>query len=237
MVSFEFKAFQGNQEIQDLMESPVFDMFFGALGTGSMNFITPEGFLSVLSIYIYLPLSIYSGLLGAGLISKEEKNKTAEYLFTLPVSRKKVLTSKLISGLLYTVISNISVILSAYLIFGRFETSSRFNEFLLNLSFGVFLTQLIFFSVGVGLASILKDYKKSGSMTIAVMLSTFMIAVLSNLVDEANFLRFFTPFRYFEVTAMLEGNFYPIYFILTGVIVFIGIGSLYLFYPKRDLYI
>ena len=94
MVSFEFSVFQGNTEIQEFMNTPVFQQFYNALGAGSANIMTAEGFLSLLSIYIYLPLAIHAGLLGAGIISKEEKNKTAEYLFTLPVSRTKILLYK-----------------------------------------------------------------------------------------------------------------------------------------------
>ena len=63
-------------EIQEFMDSPLFQQFYGALGAGNVNIMTPEGFLSLLSIYIYLPLAIHAGLLGAGIISKEEKNKT-----------------------------------------------------------------------------------------------------------------------------------------------------------------
>jgi len=98
LVSFEFEIFQGNLEIQEFMDSPLFQQFYGALGAGNVNIMTPEGFLSLLSIYIYLPLAIHAGLLGAGIISKEERNKTAEYLFTLPVSRKRILAAKFIAG-------------------------------------------------------------------------------------------------------------------------------------------
>ena len=88
VASIEFNAFAGDQAIADAMAQ--FETIFQALGTASSDMTTPEGFLSILSIYIYLPLAIYSGLLGSGIIAKEEQNKTAEYLFTLPVSRRKV---------------------------------------------------------------------------------------------------------------------------------------------------
>lgn len=237
LVSFEFQVFQGNQEIQEFMESPTFQQFYGALGAGNVNIMTPEGFLSLLSIYIYLPLSIHAGLLGAGIISKEEKNKTAEYLFTLPVSRTKVLLSKFIAGFVYIVLANIIVTGSAWLIFGRFDTTDAYNMFVRNLAFGVFVTQFIFFAIGVGLASTLRDYKKSGSITVGILLSTYMLNVLSNMAKEANFLRFVTPFRYFAAPEMIENEFSLIYFILSFILITTGIVSLFYFYRKRDLYI
>lgn len=237
LVSFEFEIFQGNLEIQEFMDSPVFQQFYGALGAGNVNIMTPEGFLSLLSIYIYLPLAIHAGLLGAGIISKEEKNKTAEYLFTLPVSRMRILVAKFIAGFFYIVLANILVIGSATIIFGRFDVSDNYYIFLRNLSIGVFLIQLMFYGIGLGLASTLKDYKKSGSITVGILLGTYMISVLSNMVEEANFLRFFTPFRYFAAPEMVTNEWSFIYFLLTIIIIGSGVGSLFYFYRKRDLYI
>ena len=52
LVSFEFEIFQGNLEIQEFMDSPLFQQFYAALGAGNVNIMTPEGFLSLLSIYL-----------------------------------------------------------------------------------------------------------------------------------------------------------------------------------------
>jgi ABC-2 type transport system permease protein len=237
LVSFEFEIFQGNLEIQEFMDSPLFQQFYAALGAGNVNIMTPEGFLSLLSIYIYLPLAIHAGLLGAGIISKEEKNKTAEYLFTLPISRINVLIQKFFAGFVYILLANIFVLGSAMVIFGRFETSDMYYQFIRNLSIGVFITQLIFYSIGVGLASTLRDYKKSGSITVGALLTTYMLSVLSNMADESNFLRFFTPFRYFAAPEMVENEFSFIYILLSLILIGIGTSSLFYFYPKRDLYI
>lgn len=237
LVSFEFEVFQGNETIQEFMDSPVFAQFYGALGAGNVSIMTPEGFLSILSIYIYLPLSIHAGLLGSGIISKEEKNKTAEYLFTLPVSRTDVLLSKFLVGFIYIVLANVIVVGSATIIFSRFETSDTYYQFLRNLSIGVFVTQFIFYSIGIGLASVLKDYKRSGAITVGLLLGTYMLSVLSNMVEQANFLRFFSPFRYFAASEMIENEFSFIYILISFIIIASGIVSLFYFYRKRDLYI
>lgn len=235
--SVEFSAFQGSEELKEFMEGEMFQVFFQALGADMLDMTTPEGFLSILSLYIYLPLSIYSGLLGAGIISKEEKNKTAEYLFTLPVSRRKVITVKVLTALLFTILINLIMIGMCALIFWRFSPDQIFYNFLLNLSIGVFFTQLCFLSVGFGLASVLKDYKKSGSITVAILISTFMISILVGIVDEAEFLKYITPFQYFVASDMLHGDFSVIYFILSLLITVTGVSTLYYFYQKRDLYI
>ena len=151
IVTFEFESFYGNAELIDSFAS--FEFLFQALGVSISNITTPEGYISLLSLYIYLPLTIYSGLLGSDIISKEEKNKTAEYLFSLPVKRQKVIGSKLIVALIYSLLINVLLLLVVCLSYLRFDRSSNYFTFLFNMSIGVFLTQLIFLGLGMVLSA------------------------------------------------------------------------------------
>ena len=235
VASIEFEGLHGDPAIADAMAQ--FEALFQALGTSSADMTTPEGYLSILSIYIYLPLAIYSGLLGSGIISKEEKDKTAEYLFTLPITRKKVITNKLIVAIIYSLAIDIFIVFGCYLAFIRFNPEPIFFTFLFNLSIGVFLTELIFLSVGVALSSVLKQYKLSGSITISILISTFMLSFLIGFVEELDFLKYLSPFSYFNSASMLDSSFAISYILITILIVASGISTLLYFYPKRDLYI
>ena len=235
VASIEFDAFQGNDEIAQAMAQ--FEQLFIALGTSPQDMTTPEGFLGIMAIYIYLPLGIYSGLLGSSIISKEEKDRTAEFLFSLPVSRTKVITSKLIVAVFFSALLAFGITVGNILIFSRFDPDPVFFDFVWNMGLGVFLTQMIFLSMGVALSSVLKYYKKSGSITVVVLISTFMLNILIGFVEELEFLMIISPFDYFSVENMLEGLFEIQYLIITFALVFAGIFTLFKFYPKRDLYI
>jgi ABC-2 type transport system permease protein len=234
--TIEFESYEGNQAIIDAMAS--FEVLFQALGASVSDITTPEGFIMILSLYIYLPLSIYSGLLGSNIISKEEKDKTAEYLFTLPIRRDQVIRSKLIVSIFYSVLFNfllISVVCISYL---RFDRSDQYFSFLFNLSIGVFLTQIIFLGLGMVLSSSLKEYKKSGGITIAVLISTFMLSILISMVDgKLDFIKFLIPFQYFPASDMLTGEFNIFYIFISVIVFIITAASTFIFYKKRDLYI
>lgn len=233
--SFEYEAFAGSEEVARAMEQ--FDFLFRAMVGASVDITSPEGYLSLVSLYIYLPLGIYSGLLGSNLISKEERDKTAEYLFTLPVKRSQVLTSKLITGVIYSVILNVTLLTVTYFAFGRLGTSASYNQFVFNMALGVLLTQAIFYSIGALLSAVLRQYKRSGAITIAVLMSTYMMSVLTGLTSKLDFLKYFTPFKYFDVNKMLNNDWQFIYFALTILIVVSSITGVFYFYKKRDLYI
>lgn len=235
VASFEYEVFAGNEQILGFMES--FDFLFEALVGAATDITTPEGYLSLVSIYIYLPLGIFSGLLGSNIISKEERDKTAEFLFSLPVKREKVILSKVIVAVFYTLAINFVTLLVTYFAFGRLGTNDLYNQFVLNMALGVLMTQMIFLTIGMVLSSVLTQYKKSGSLTIGVLMFSYMLSVLISMTDKIDFLKYVTPFKYFSVDQMLKNEFSLIFIILTVIIVTLNITGTFIFYKKRDLFI
>lgn len=235
--SAEYSVFAENQAVADALNNPTFQVMFQALGVNDVNIMTPEGYLSLMSFYIYLPLGIFAAILGSSIISKEERDKTAEYIFTLPVTRKKVLFSKLVVAIFNTLTITVVLMLFCYWAFGRIAYSDNFEPFMINLTIGVFLTQMVFLSIGLFLSSVLKQYKKSGSITLGILITTFMMSMLTQITDKVDFLKYFTPFQYFNVNNMLIGVFPLEFVILTLIIISSCIGGLFYFYNKRDLYI
>jgi ABC-2 type transport system permease protein len=236
VASIEFSAFAGDPAIAEAMQN--FEILFQALGTNVVDMTTPEGYIGIVSIYIYLPLAIFSGLIGSGIISKEEKDKTAEYLFTFPVKRNKVIASKMVVAVFNSILVNVFVILAVYLTYLRFDVSTGYFQFMVNMSIGIFLIQMIFLGLGMVLSAMLKQYKKSGSITVGILISTFMLSILIGMVDgKIDFLKYITPFQYFPSNEMLVGNFSVVYVIITFVVSIGTFAATFYFYKKRDLYI
>ncbi|MDD6042941.1 MAG: ABC transporter permease subunit, partial [Eubacteriaceae bacterium] len=93
-------------EMKDQMDE-VSDMFASmgsfsqAFGMDRLSFGTLIGFYSVeCGNILGLGGACFAAICGANALSKEEKDKTAEFLLTHPVSRKKVITEKLIAVLI-----------------------------------------------------------------------------------------------------------------------------------------
>ena len=234
-VSTEFSAFKDNPDIIDALEG--FDAFYQALGITMSNMSTPEGYISMMSIYLYVPIAIYSALLGSSIISKEERAKTAEYLFTLPIKRETVIRSKMIVGFIYVLSFVLVIILGLTITFYRFELTSSFYNFMFYLGFGLFFTGLIFMSIGLFFASYLKQYKRSGAISLAIAIGTFMLNMVVQLVEELDFLKYVIPYKYFDVEEMLKRNIELIYVLLSLIIICSSITGVFIFYKKRDLYI
>lgn len=84
-----------------------------ALGLEVENFGTILGFYSYMFVYITLCGAIQAMHIGTSIVSKEVRDKTADFLLTKPVSRTKILTAKLLAALTTIVMTNIVFFLSA----------------------------------------------------------------------------------------------------------------------------
>ncbi|MEC9485213.1 MAG: ABC transporter permease subunit [Candidatus Izemoplasma sp.] len=233
VASVEFSVYQGDESIREAMVA--FEPFFKALGVENLNFTTAIGFLAIFSIYIYLPLTIFSGLLGLTILSKEEHKKTSEFLLTLPLKRTTVLTQKLLSGVLLTVILNMLLHFTILAIFYQYNPTIELISFVFHMSLGVLIIQLIFFSIAFMLGIIVAREKVLNGVFLTLLISTFILNMLIGYLDNAYFLPYLTPFYYFRASLMVSGEFKISYMILSLLLIGLSLGYTYYYYPKKNI--
>ncbi len=233
--SLEFRVFSEDPSILAAMDS--FEFFFEILGSSLANITTPEGYLSILSIYILLPAGIFGAMLGSGIIAKEERAKTAEFLYTLPISRWRVLAAKTFVALFYIVLFAATLCGSLILIFQQFDLTQGFYDFMYHMAIGIFFIELIFMSIGMMLSAVLKQYKLSGSITVGVLVVMFMLSMLMGMTDKVDFLKYVTPFQFFTTENMLNNTTDVFFVILASIISVASISVMFVTFRRRDLYI
>ncbi|TCO79806.1 ABC transporter permease subunit [Marinisporobacter balticus] len=205
-------------------------------GISSFDLSTAIGFYGVLFLYLILIATVYAVMLGANIIAKEEKDKTTEFLFVKPVSRSKVITSKLFAVLLNIIILNIVTFIASFVIVNHFNVGNAILTDMIMLIMGMFITQLIFMCIGALVASVSKNPKAATSTAIGILLITFMISMLINMNDKLENLKYITPFKYFGAESIISGKGMDLVFItLSMVIIAISLAGTYRFYNKRDL--
>jgi ABC-2 type transport system permease protein len=102
----------------------------------------------------------------------------------------------------------------------------------------MFIMQMIFLAIGVFLGSAMKHYKQASSLAVSILLGTFFISIISGLNKNLDFLKYFSPFKYFDPVDLLHKASIDIGFVFlsVGIIAACMLGA-YLTYAKRDLYI
>lgn len=205
-------------------------------GFSGFDLATASGFYGILYLYVAVMAAVHATLLGADLISKEERDRTSEFLYAKPITRAGAVTSKLLAGLSNIVILNIVTTLSSLYFVGFFGKGQSFTGDILILMVGLFFLQLIFFSIGALVAGIVKKPKAAPSIATSVMFLTFLVSYLVNLNESLDAFKYLSPFKYFDAAVLMsDGQLDPVYVGLSAVIVAVALFGTYHFYSARDL--
>ncbi len=205
-------------------------------GMGSFDVTKISGFFAFLFSYIVLTVAIHAALLGSGIIAKEERDKTAEFLIVKPISRYRIITSKILAALVNIVVLNLVTLLSSIGMAAVFSKQENITGEIFAFYLSLFLLQLIFMSLGLLLASCMKKPKASGSLAIGILLITYAISKITDLTDRLNALNMLSPFKYFSYERIVNGNGVSLLMILLSLLI-TGIFSAvtYFLYQRRDL--
>lgn len=212
-------------------------VFQSMLGMGFFDLNTPIGFFAATFTYIMLLGAIHGSMLGANILSAEERDKTTEFLMVKPVTRNMVVLSKMCASIVNIVIFNLVVTITSVVIVNSYGTGGEtFTNDVLALMVGFFVIELIFFFIGFFLSTVLRRSRFAPSLVTSILLITFLLSVLADMFEAVVWFRYFSPFSYFEPKILLgfvDAN--PLQMGI-GILSIIILGSLsFFFYNKRDL--
>jgi len=231
----EYSAIAGSGEginsIFNMMPRVALVMF----GAGTLPLSSPEGYYACMFLWLAVIAFAHAILLGASIVSKEESDKTSEFLFTKPINRKNIVTAKIL-------VSIINMAVLAFVAWGstvafflpRVEGVNLLKEVDLTM-LGMFITQIVFFFIGIFISGILKDNRKGSLYGAAVLLITYFISVFIEMSGKVDFLNFLSPFRYFNAVSVMDKGLEPLYLVISAIIVAVTGFFSYIFWEKRDL--
>ena len=233
----KFSAFADNPEMLAMLDAMPPAML-DALNMRAFNLTTLSGFFGIMFIYFALMGAIAAAMWGSDIISKEERDKTVEFSLVLPVSRSRVITAKALAALV-NCIAFVLITWAVSLVAVRsYKPDQAFYDFLALEMQAMFVIELIFLAIGLLLGCAMKQYKRSGSTAVAIILVTYFMSIISGMQENLDFLKYFTPFKYFDAARLFRsGSAGRHYLLLSAVIIVVCVAAAYLIYNRRDLYI
>jgi len=225
------------QSINELLAG-IPDTIKAILGFGNFDLSKASGFYGMLYLYLVVMATIHSSMLGANIISKEERDKTAEFLMSKPVSRYKVITFKLFAALFNILIINIATLVFSLAIMGTYSNGESITFEILTLMAGMLILQIMFLFIGTGIAAASKNPAGSASIATTILLSSYILSVIIDINSNLKILKYITPFKYFDAQVLIKGNgLDPVFVILSLAIIGVLVYITYVSYKKRDLVI
>lgn len=206
------------------------------IGVGTLDLSKASGYYGVLFLYLAIMATVHAAILGSNIISKEEGDKTAEFLMVKPISRNKIITSKLLAALSNIVIFNVITLITSISTVGYYAKGEAVNQDIIILMIGMFILQLMFLVIGTAIAAVSKNPKTATSISTGILLSTFILSILSDINSKFENLKYITPFKYYEAKELMYGGgFEYVFIVLSIVIIGMLLSVTYIFYKNRDL--
>lgn len=233
----KFSAYYNNPEMLSILKDFPPAMV-SALSLNAFNLTTITGFLGVMYAYFALLLSIAAAMWGSDIVSKEERDKTVEFALTLPVTRNKLITAKTMAAVVNCIglmlITAVIMVASAQ----KYHPDHEFYSFLSLIILAVLIMQMVFLAVGIFLGCAMKQYRRASSITVSLLLVTYFLSLIASMSKNLEFLKYFSPFKYFDPVVMLHESRLDLLFVgLSAAIIAVSLAGAYLTYAKRDLYI
>lgn len=220
------------ENVNDMFSS--MGAFTAAFGMDKLNIGTLIGFYAVeCGNILGIGGAFFAALIGISALAKEEKERTAEFLLTHPVSRTRIITEKLMAVMFQIIIMNIVIFLLSAVSVTMIGEDIPWRELsLLHLSY--LLVQVELAGICFGISAFLK----TGGLGIGLGIATVMyfLNIVANISESAQFLKYITPFGYAEGSDIITDMSLDIGKVLLGMIfAVIGIILAYWKYGKKDI--
>lgn len=208
--------------------------FSAAFGMDRINFGEFIGFFGVeCGNVLGLGGAFFAALTGISALSKEEREHTAEFLLTHPVSRQSLVAQKLISVIVQIVILNAAAVGITALSTIMIGESPDIKPLALTFSAHLIM-QIEIAAICFGLSAFIG--KGGIGMGLGLAAAFYFINIIANLTESVKFLKYITPFGYTDSASIIADGYIETKYLAVGMVMtFIGIGAAFWKYDRKDI--
>ncbi len=208
--------------------------FTAAFGMDRLDFGSLMGFYGIeCGNTLGIGGGMFAALAGISALANEEKEHTAEFLLTHPVTRTSVVLQKLLAALTEVIILNAVVTLTSLVTAAAVGESFEMKTFILiHLAFLLLEAEICCISFGIS------AFIKRGSLGagLGLALALYFMNLLCNMSDSAEFLKFITPYAYAEPSSIIADKQTDSALMLIGTcIAAAGVITAFIKYNRKDI--
>lgn len=230
---FLFPEMKGEMEgVSDLFSAMGF--FTAAFGMDRLNFGTLIGYYAIeCGNVLGLGGAFYAALCAVNMLSKEERDKTAEFLLAHPVSRARIVTEKLIAVLIQ--ITAMSLVIYALSMASMTAIGEEIPWKELNLlHLAYYILQVELAGICFGISAFIRKGSAGAGIGIATVM--YFLNLITNIAEVAEFLKYVTPFGYCEGADIVANGSLDGKLVAIGLTFgMIGVAAAYLRYVRKDI--
>jgi len=209
--------------------------FFGMKPELPMS--TLLGYFSLTFGMMQIPIAIQASNYGFHMLSVEEREMTADFLLSKPITRTKILVSKFLASFTSLTIVNLSLWIATLLalILFKGDTVLELRNVYILLS-SIVLFQLFFVGVGMLISVSVKKIASVISFSMTLGFGLYIVFGLKSTFSN-DLLAIITPYAYFEPAEILiSGHYNLLYTLICVFVIVVSFGLTYFLYNKRNIH-
>lgn len=192
-------------DINSLMEQfpKIILAVFGMVG---IDILSIEGFFTIIGYLNLLFMSVYALRLGNNLIQRELYDKTYEFLFSKPISRRKVLFNKFLAHGFYLTLGVVLLSVVAMISVNNLPIEVNIDGLIRRYAWITLLISLVFYWLSASLSTVIANSRIAMIFSTSLYFVFFFLAVLYDWLDHVSFIKYLTPFKFFEANELIQND-------------------------------
>jgi ABC-2 type transport system permease protein len=207
-----------------------------AFGMENMDWSNVLGYFALVFLFCQICLAIQAANYGFGLVSIEESEWTADFLLAKPVSRAKIMTSKVLAALTGLTITNIVVWISSFICLAAFASGQDYPvSSLVVLLLSIIVFQLVFLSVGMVISLLVRRVRSVTPFSMGLVFGLYLLNAFGGMIGQTS-LEIVSPFKHFDPYYIIKHTAWDLPLVLISVtVIVISMLASYFLYAKRNI--
>jgi ABC-2 type transport system permease protein len=168
-----------------------------AFGLGDLDFSRAPGYLATNFLIITLGATLFAGMLGASVVSREHAQKTAESVLTLPVERWQVLVGKTLGALSLFLMFHLTLVGTAVGVLTQVMSGEVEAPVLVSMFAGNAALGLVFFTFGLAIGTV-AEARAAPSVAMGAVLGLYFVGMVSRVNPTVSGLAHLSPYSLVE---------------------------------------
>lgn len=211
---------------EDMLKA--FNMDISSINS-AFGWLKTEGF-----VFVLLITGIYSGILGANILLKEESDKTIEYLNSVPVTRRKIAVSKILCAILYIIM--MVVILGIFNFVGLTLSGDFDRKSYILLSITPIFSSIVIFAICLFISTFTHKTKKTMGISLGIVFASYFLKIISEMGESTEFLKYISVFTLADIrNVILNVEINPLMIILSILIGTVFLALTIVRYDRKEL--
>ena len=232
-----YPAFSKDASMLDKMLANYPPELLKAFGmSGTLSLATVLGYFAFIFTFLQLCLAVQAANYGFSILSIEEREFTADYLMSKPVSRSQIVIAKFCAALLALTITNAVAWAGSFLAIDLFRDGKAYDvDHLILLLSTIILFQLFFLTVGMVISVMVRRIRSVLSFSLGLAFGTYILNTVRAIVGGET-LGYFSPFYHFDPAVILDKGTLNLPMVSISVLVgILAIVATFVLYTRRDI--